>query len=313
MLDDSSMSPSDVDASTDETPATIGGRDDARAPAAPPPMFTRARRIVVRVLLALFALVVAAYVGVCAWAAHIYRRALFPAPPERGDLDTPDAALRTLTARDGAPVHVLETPPPSDGRVVVYFHGNGDTIGQSTGLAADLHHRGFGSMLVEYRGYGVSHDSGAPSESGLYLDAEAALDALLAEGIGPDRIALWGTSLGSGVATEMASRDRGRVLVLISPFTSIPAVGEHYVPYLPVRWLVSDRFDSLEKSPSIHIPTLIVHGTADDIVPFTMGEELAHSFPDARFDAVPQAHHNDLFQLDGRRLMDEICDFIARR
>jgi len=271
------------------------------------------RRFVVRVALALLAVFVIGYVAVCAWASHAYRRALFPAPAEVGNLDVPGTELRTLVASDGAKVHVLETPPPIGARVVVYFHGNGDTIGESTGLAADLRRRGFGSVLVEYRGYGVSRDAGPPSEEGLYRDAEAALDALGGEGVGEDRVALWGTSLGSGVASEMARRGRGRTLVMISPFTSIPAVGARYVPYLPVRWLVVDRFDTFDKAPAIHVPTLIVHGTDDGIVPFSMGEELAGAIADARLIAVPHAHHNDVFQLDGRRLMDEITAFIATR
>jgi pimeloyl-ACP methyl ester carboxylesterase len=249
------------------------------------------------------------YVGVCYIAYRRYRSALFPAPPETMGVHPPGATLRELTADDGAPVHLLHWPPPRTGaRTIVYFHGNSDTMGQSVGFALDLHARGFGVALVEYRGYGISKP-GTPTEKGLYLDAKAALDALQHDGLDADRIVLWGTSLGTGVAAEMARRGRCAGLVLVSPYTSIAELGHHFIPYLPSELIVADRFDTLSKAPQIVVPTMVVHGLADDVVPYAMGEQVARAISGAHLVTVPTGHHNDLFQREGRRLMDRITSF----
>jgi hypothetical protein len=154
-------------------------------------------------------------------------------------------------------------------------------------------------LLVEYRGYGGSRGA-EPTEEGLYLDAEAALDMLNERGVDRSRIVLWGTSLGTGVAAEMARRGRGSRLVLVSPFTSIPDLVSHAAPFLPAQALVEDHFDTSEKSSAIRIPTLIIHGDADEIVPFTMGERLSHEIPGARLLRVKGGHHGDLFTRDSR-------------
>jgi pimeloyl-ACP methyl ester carboxylesterase len=100
-------------------------------------------------------------------------------------------------------------------------------------------------LLVEYRGYGRSKTSGRPSEAGLYADAEAALRELGRRGIAAERVSLWGYSLGSGVANELAVRGRGSSLVLIAPFTSVPDVASHFVPILPMSMLFPDRLSPI--------------------------------------------------------------------
>lgn len=269
-------------------------------------MLKRALRVVLSILL--FSGLV--YVGVCYIAYRRYRSAMFPAPSEPMDVHrVPGAELRELRADDGERVHVLSFPPPRpDARTIVYFHGNSDTMGQSAALATDLHARGFGVTILEYRGYGVSKP-GTPTEDGLYLDAKAALDALQSDGTGPERVVLWGSSLGTGVAAEMARRGRGAALILVSPFTSMTELGHHFVPYLPATLIVRDRFDTLSKAPQILVPTLVVHGLLDDVVPFEMGDEVTRSITGARLLVVPQGHHNDLFQRDGTRMMDELTSF----
>ena len=269
-------------------------------------------RRVVRVALFLLSIVLACYLGICAIVWRNYRSALFPAPPERAEVTLAGATMRVLRADDGVTVHALHLPAPAGARTVVYFHGNSDTIGQSRPLATDLRTRGLGVMLVEYRGYGVSRGA-KPTEEGLYLDAKAALDALAADGLGPDRIVLWGTSLGTGVATEMAKQGRGARLVLVSPYTSIPELGARYVPWVPASIIVRDRFDNLGKAPEIHLPTLIVHGDRDEVVPFDMGCQLRGAFPDSRLHIVRDGHHNDLFQLEPTSLMDIIAAFAGAR
>jgi fermentation-respiration switch protein FrsA (DUF1100 family) len=215
-------------------------------------------------------------------------------------------ALLTAGARDGVAVHALDLPGPPGARTIVHFHNNRDTAEGAADLARTLHAQGFGVLLVEYRGYGLSHGAD-PSEEGLYDDAEAALDHLARRGVGPDRVVLWGTSLGTGVAAEMARRGRGAALVLVTPYTSIPDLVTDVVPVVPARLLMPHVFDTLGKSAEIRVPTLVIHGDADEIVPFWMGRRLAGAIAGARLLRVPGGHHGDLFLRERDLLLGAIA------
>jgi hypothetical protein len=250
---------------------------------------------------------IALYASMLALARAGYRAVLFPAP--RGThVPVPDgASLVRFAARDGVTAHALLLPAPApDAPTLVQFHGNGETIADNVPLAEALRARGVGVLLVEYRGYGVSQGA-PPSEVGLYLDAEAALDELARRGVGPERVVLWGTSLGTGVAAEMASRGRGARLVLVTPYTSIPELAARYAPLLPAAAIIVDRFDTLAKAPRLALPALVIHGDRDEVVPYDMGRAVAAALPSARLVTVPGGHHNDLFAKDGPRLLDAIA------
>jgi pimeloyl-ACP methyl ester carboxylesterase len=130
---------------------------------------------------------------------------------------------------------------------------------------------------------------------------------LAARGVGPDRILLSGVSLGTGVAAEMARRGLGSRLVLVTPYTSIPDLVTDRVPGVPAAFLLADRFDTLAKAPDIRVPTLVIHGDADEIVPFAMGQRVAGAIAGARFMRVPGGHHGDLFAREGSKLLDAIA------
>jgi pimeloyl-ACP methyl ester carboxylesterase len=240
----------------------------------------------------------------------ISRRYLFPASKLTPATCPSDFVETWLTARDGVRVRMIELVAPG-ARTVVHFHNNRDTIEGQAEFARALHARGLGVLLVEYRGYGHSRTAGAPSEEGLYLDAEAALDRLGERGLGPERIVLSGVSLGTGVAAEMARRGRGSRLLLVTPYTSIPDLVTNTVPFVPARSLLGDRFETLSKAPSIRIPTLVVHGDADEIVPFAMGETLARALANGRLLRVTGGHHGDLFAREGARLFAAIAELAA--
>ena len=132
----------------------------------------------------------------------------------------------------------------------------------------------------------------------------------LRRGSAPNRIALFGESLGTGVAVEMAARGHGSSVVLVTPYTSIPEVASRFVFGLPVRLLMRERFDSLAKAPRVAVPALLLHGTDDEVVPYAMSVKLATTFPHARLVTVAGGHHNDLFLGQGWRLFDEVADFV---
>jgi pimeloyl-ACP methyl ester carboxylesterase len=249
--------------------------------------------------------------GVVVLAARAFSGRFVFAGQRTGPRETPeDFALLTAAARDGVTARALDLPAPPGGRTIVHFHNNRDTAESAADLARALHRQGFGVVLVEYRGYGISRGV-EPSEEGLYDDAEAVLDRLAARGVGPDRVVLWGTSLGTGVAAEMARRGRGAALVLVTPYTSIPDVVTDVVPLVPAKLLIPHRFDTLGKSAAIRVPTLVIHGDADEIVPFWMGHRLSEVIAGARLVRVAGGRHGDLFLRERERLLAAI-EAIAR-
>jgi pimeloyl-ACP methyl ester carboxylesterase len=225
-------------------------------------------------------------------AACSYRTLLYPAPSGTPSVAAP-AEVRTFHAKDGVAVHAVVLRGNETAKVVVCFHGNGELAEDSLPFAQALNARGLGVVLVEYRGYGASAAAGKPTEQGLYADAEAVLDGLA---LPKERVVLYGRSLGTGVATEMALRRRAHALVLVAPYTSIPAVAGRMVPFLPVSWIVGDRYDNMKKAPEVEVKTLIFHGDADEVIPYDMGVALSHAFPHARLVTVEGAHHNDIFE-----------------
>lgn len=256
------------------------------------------------------------YTLVCLVARLGYRVLLYPAPLDPPISPPRGAKLLTLRAVDGAMTIAMQfpPPPPPDGnaRTIVIFHGNGETMRGRLQLAEDLHARKLGVVLAEFRGYGLARSSGPPDEAGLYRDAAAVLDELESQGIGPQRVALLGISLGTGVAVEMAARGRAAALILVSPYTSITAMAANVLPFFPAGWLCPDRFDTLSKSPGITVPTLVIHGDADEVVPFAMGQRVAASIPGATLRVVRGGHHNDLFLNASAELEDAIVSAAMR-
>ena len=127
-------------------------------------------------------------------------------------------------------------------------------------------------MLISWRGF--SGNKGSPTEKNLYQDAEAAIKWLNEQKIENEQIILYGESLGSGVAVEIAKKNDFNGIILESPFSSKENSAKIYYPYLPVKLLLKDKYDSISKIKMINIPILIMHGKKDDVVPFAMGKEL---------------------------------------
>lgn len=227
-------------------------------------------------------------------ARQISRRFVFPGSEVAYVVPPASVAQLGVRTHDGATARALVVPGPPDAPVFVYFHNNRQTMVSGLGLARELTRRGFGVVLPEYRGYGVARRE-QPNESALYEDAEAILGALNARRIRSDRIVLCGMSLGTGVAAEMARRRKGAALMLIAPFTSLPGVVQDVVPLIPAGLFMPDKFDTLSKAPQIRVPTLVVHGDADEIIPFGMGRTVAGAIAGARFLPIHGGHHGDLF------------------
>ena len=225
----------------------------------------------------------------------LHRRVLYQAPDGEVPAIPDGATVLMLHAADGVSVNALEFLPAKATRTVVHFHGNAEVAEDNVTLARELVRRGFSVVLVEYRGYGRSRGS-PTTEAGLYLDGKAVLDALAARGIGPDHVVLWGQALGAGVAAELARDGRGARLILVAPFTSTIDLAARVVPFLPLSYIMVDRFDTLAKAPQIEVPTLVVHGDIDDVVPFEQGKRVSEAIPHATFLKVPEGRHDNLYK-----------------
>jgi len=221
------------------------------------------------------------------------RSFFYPAPativtrPEAGFED-----IRIVTS-DGLKLRAFYRPARAGLPTLVFFHGNASDLEAGEYATRSLVAQGYGVMLPEYRGYGGN--PGAPDEQGLYRDGEAALAWLAARDMPPGRTVAIGNSLGSGVATEMASRHRLAGLALISGFASLDRVAREHYPFVPARLLVLDRYDNLAKFPAITCPILLLHGTADTVVSAGNSEALARAQPAARLQLIPGAGHELAF------------------
>jgi hypothetical protein len=240
------------------------------------------------------------------------QRSLLYQPPARAELPSPDqGALLRIPGPPEAPEVVATWLAPSTPTAftVVAFHGNAEQLADGLGLARTLHSLGLGVLSVEYPGYGLS--PGAPSRTSLVAAAQTALTHLHGPlGVPVSRTAIFGHSLGSAVAAELAAAGQGARLVLVSPMTSIREMAGLVAPFLPVSLLVRDRFDTLALAPRLPERTLILHGTNDEVIPFRMGQTLSRALPRARFVPIAGGQHNDLFAAYGREVWPQLATFL---
>ena len=203
-----------------------------------------------------------------------------------------------LNTPDGLNVLAWYAPPPLGRPTVAIFHGNGGSLRGLRYRLAYFKQANVGVLLLAYRGY--SGSDGTPTEEGLYIDARTALNWLNAQGIPDTSIALYGESLGSGVATRMAAEREVGIVVLESPYTSTVDVAEQKFPFLPVSWLMSDRYESLSRIKAVSEPLLIMHGAVDQVVPQDLGRRLFAAANQPKEGFWPQgAGHGDIFDKGG--------------
>lgn len=195
---------------------------------------------------------------------------------------------------------------------IIFFHGNGGNLGHVGWLGEALARRGFDVLLFDYRGYGRSEGE-IRDETDLYADAGAAYDyALKARGAQPERIILYGQSLGTTAVADLASRRKCGALILESGLSSADDMAATMLPWLP-RWLRrvgKNRFESARKLASVHCPVLIVHGDPDRTIPTDNARRLyAAANEPKRLLLVPGADHN-VFGSGGDDYLDELAAFI---
>jgi len=241
-----------------------------------------------------------AYVAVLVMLFVVQRKIIFNPSPERpGLLDAQAPAGMhevALPSTDGLTITSWYLPPTRpDGQVIAYFHGNAGHHGDRLPRILPYAAQGYGALLVGYRGYGGN--PGTASEGGLYDDARTALDFLRDQGVRPDQLILFGESLGSAVATQMALERPARALILEAPFASILRSARQRYKFLVFDLLVRDKFDTLSKITRVEKPLLVIHGDLDRTTPAHFGHLVFATAKEPKQGFFPpDAGHNNLMQ-----------------
>jgi len=175
---------------------------------------------------------------------------------------------------------------------LLYFHGNGGNLAARAERILAYSARGRGVFMMSYRSY--SGSTGIPSEKANVADAKRAYDALVALGTRPDDILVYGESLGTGIAVQVAVEKPAAGVILDSPYTSIADLAAVHYPFLPTRLMMRDRYETVRYLDKLNVPVLIIHGEHDQVVPVEMGRTVANKAPGpVTLVIIPGAGHND--------------------
>jgi uncharacterized protein len=232
-----------------------------------------------------------------------------PTPTEIGLTDVEPVTFETID-RLRLSGWFFAASRPSSCVTVLVFNGNAGNRAHRGPLAAALQRHGFQVLLVDYRGYGGN--PGGPSENGLAADARAARAYLAGRSdVDLSRLVYFGESLGTAVAVDLAVEHPPAALILRSPFTSMVDLGQHHYPFLPVRFLLRDRFATIDQIRRIRVPLLVIAGGRDRIVPIENSRRLydAATAPKTLL-VLPDADHNDYELLAGNEMIEPIVGFL---
>ncbi len=256
---------------------------------------SKTRRWLKRTIVGGLALGVGLYVAACTLM-YVFQDQLLYIPAAEITTTPADVGLAfepvTFESADGESIAAWFVPAAASRGVVLYSHGNAGNMSNRVPVVEDLHALGLDVLIFDYHGFGGS--TGEPGETETYRDAEAAWAWLARErAVPPDRIIVWGRSLGGGVATWLATRTHPAALVVESSFTSIPDVAAVHYPYLPVHMLTRHEYPSLTRMPEISAPLLVAHGQADRVVPYAHGRALFEAASEPKTFVELGGGHND--------------------
>lgn len=233
----------------------------------------------------------------------------YPMPYPQGEWDVQrgmEAQDRWLKAADGTQLHAWWFPKTDARFATLFLHGNAGNVTHRIDHAQQILQAGSAFLVVDYRGYGKSR--GQPSERGLYEDGDAAYADLLALGYQPNQIILQGESLGTAVAVDLAVRKQCAGLILEAPLKSLRAMAGTVLPV--VGPLLAHGFNTENKISRVHAPLLVMHGDADEIVPFPQGQAIFRAANQPKqFWPIRGAHHNDLLYQAGPEYVTRLRAF----
>jgi hypothetical protein len=271
----------------------------------------------VRTLLAFLAFAAILYVGLAlvlyllqgrmVFLPHLPGRAL-DATPEAIGLDYEDAVIETA---DGERLHGWFVPADTARGTLLFFHGNAGNISHRLDSLAIFNRLGLDVLMVDYRGYGQS--SGEPSEAGTYRDARAAWDWLVARGVPPGRIVVFGRSLGGAVGAWLAGQAdvSPAGLIVESSFTSGTDMARRLYPWLPARLITRLKYPVRDHLAAATSPVLVIHSRDDEIIPFDMGRALFDAAPEPKTFFELRGDHNAGFWLSRNAYVPALESYLA--
>ena len=243
-------------------------------------------------------------------------RLLYAPGPRRLEPPPPELAVEQvrIAGPDGVGLVAWIIPASPLGgaaRWLLICHGNAGNLSNAGRPAhyAGLRALGLNLLAFDYRGYGESE--GTPTEAGLYADAQAAYrflqDSLR---VPAERIVLFGHSLGSAVAVELATREPAAGLVLDGAVASVVGRAQEVYPFVPVRWIARSQYASIEKIPRVAMPKLFLHARDDEVIPFAHGRRLFEAAPEPKTFVALRGGHGDAFDVDSAAYFGAIRDFL---
>ena len=241
---------------------------------------------------------------------YIFQRNLLYHPTENnytGDKITVSVEKLKIKTQDGIElISWYHNKDINKYKTILFLHGNAGTLENRIHKINHFKNMQVNFLLIAWRGF--SGNKGQPTEKGLYEDARSAISWLKFKGVSENNIIIYGESLGTGVATEIAQNKNFAGIILESPFTSMVDAGKDKYPYLPVRFLLKDKYESNKKIKNINIPILIMHGKVDNIVPFNMGERMYQLANNPKYSYFSEHDHHMMEY--NEKLIKKLNDFI---
>jgi uncharacterized protein len=264
-------------------------------------------------------LVVIGYLGLLLLLRFNERRLIYFPGPQR-TLLPPPAQLNLPVQRVEIPTDdgltlmswLIRAGSDSTGIWLLICHGNAGNLSEFDRPIhyAGLRTLGLSLLAFDYRGYG--ENAGVPTEQGLYRDAQAAYRYLREQvGVPADRIVIFGHSLGSAVAVDLATRAPAAGLIVEGALSSVWQRGAELYPYIPVRWIAGTRFDSIDKIGKVTIPKLFLHAVGDEVIPIAHGRRLYQAAPEPKTFVELRGTHSDAFEVDSATYFGSIRRFLA--
>ncbi len=229
--------------------------------------------------------------------------------PTELDLSYEDIFFKT---KDNILLNGWFVPSQRSRGILFFFHGNAGNISHRIEFVKMFHDLGLSVFIFDYRGYGKS--KGSPTENGTYLDAQASYDYILSrKDISEKKIIIYGESLGSAVAVDLARKVKADALITFGCFTSTKDMARRIYPFLPLWVGVSMRYDSLSKIKEIKIPKLIIHSRNDEIVPFDMGQRLFEAAEEPKEFYIMRGGHNDSILINKDGFLKRVDEFLTKQ
>ena len=193
-----------------------------------------------------------------------------------------------------------------DFKTIIYFHGNAGRLDNRIHKLNHFNDMDINFLIIAWRGF--SGNKGRPTENGLYIDGKSAVNWVMKQGVKEENIVLYGESLGTGVALEIAQNKNFAGVILETPFTSMVDAARKFYPYIPVSFLLKDRYENEKKVINTNIPIMVMHGEKDTIVPFSMGKRIFELANDPKYSYFTK-HDNHMMDYNDQ-LIDALKKFL---